>query len=68
MCDLIENINKHLNDTGIKKVRVAEKTGISKSTLSAILSKKRRMTADEFILICDALDVDPNYFSNTCES
>lgn len=60
------SINKHLNEyvtkNGIKQVYIAQKTGLTADTVSKILNGNRRILADEFLLICMALDIDPNIF------
>lgn len=50
---------------GIKQAIICEKTGIRSDAMSAMLNKKRKMTADEFELICKALDKSPNDFMMT---
>ncbi|MBQ4397607.1 MAG: helix-turn-helix transcriptional regulator [Clostridia bacterium] len=61
-------INQMLNDyvvaNGIKQIYISKKTGIDTNTISLILTGKRRILADEFLLICIALNLDPNYFRN----
>ena len=47
---------------GIKQSTICEKTGIRNDTMSAMLNCKRNMTADEFEMICKALEKAPNDF------
>jgi len=54
---LSQNINTYLNEQGIKKKYVAEKTGISENALNLVLNGKRRLLADEYVKICNALNV-----------
>lgn len=60
------SINKRLNEyvveNGIKQVYIAQKTGLTADTVSKMLKGNRRILADEFLLICTALDIDPNIF------
>lgn len=54
---LSENIDRYLECNGIMKKFVAEKTGMTQSAVTQSLSGKRKLTADEYISICRALDV-----------
>lgn len=60
------NINKQLNDyvnrNGIKQIYISQKTGLSPDTISKILNGNRKILAEEFLLICTALNIDPNMF------
>lgn len=47
---------------GIKQIYIAEKTGLSADVVSKILRCERKMTAEEFLAICDALAINPNEF------
>ena len=51
-----------INQNGIKQSHIAQKTGISADTISKILNGDRRILADEFLTICEALEIDPNFF------
>lgn len=55
-----EKIKKYMDDNGIKQNYVAEKSGIPENTLSMILNGKRKLDADESVLIFKALGVTPN--------
>lgn len=61
--ELNQAINQYLQINGIKQTFVAEKIGLKISMLNAILHNKRVMTANEYILICKALNVDLNLFN-----
>lgn len=61
---LSQNINTYLNEQGIKKKYVAEKTGISENALNLVLNGKRRLLADEYVKICNALNVPFDRFIN----
>lgn len=61
MCGL--RIKRYLDKNGIKYSFVSEKTGIPMNILSPTLSGKRKMSAEEFILICKALGVSTDTFS-----
>ena len=55
-------LNEYVTVSGIKKIYISKETGIDTNTISQILTGKRRILADEFLRICIALDLDPNYF------
>ncbi len=57
-----ERINDFLQDQGIKQRALAEKIGVSDTVMSTMLSGIRKITADEYLAICVALDKDPNFF------
>lgn len=59
-----ERLNIYVNENGIKQVHIAQKTGLTPDTISKMLKGSRRILADEFLLICSALDIDPNIFRN----
>lgn len=62
MKSINSQLNKYVADNGIKQVYIAQKTGLTADTVSKILNGSRRILADEFLLICTALDIDPNMF------
>ena len=52
----------YVRNNGIKQTFISKKTGISACTISAILTNRRKMTADEFEQICIAIGKSPNDF------
>lgn len=62
-----KRVAQYINDLGIKQIAICEKTGISPTVMSAILTNRRKMTADEFELICKAIQKQPNDFMMTTE-
>ncbi len=58
-----ELIKKYLNENGIKHTYVAEELGIKKNLFSAMLSGKRKITAEEYFKICIVLKLNPAYFA-----
>lgn len=60
------NINAKLKEIvdkrGLKQTYICEKTGMTSDCVSRILSSTRKITAEEFLLICDVLDIDANEF------
>lgn len=57
-----ERVSDYILNNGIKQSFIVEKTGLSKDIISAILNKRRKMSADEFEIICRALNKTPNDF------
>ena len=55
-------IRAYLRETGRSQTWLSEQIGISTSKLSLALLGKRRMTFEEYELICGALGVDTNTF------
>lgn len=55
-----EKLNKYIKDKGLKQVFIAKKTGIPENTLSMILNGKCNLSADNFVDIIIALEIDPN--------
>lgn len=62
---LAENINVYLIEQGIKKKYVAEKSGISENAFNLALNGKRRLLADEYVRICQTLNVPFSQFVTT---
>ncbi len=58
-------IKSYLKEKGIKQVHLAKKTGISIQGISSILNLKRKLTIDEYELICNSLNVSYEYFFDT---
>lgn len=56
-------IKQYLDDNGIKYTYVADEIGVAKNVFSSMLNGKRRITAEEYILICAAIKVDTKYFA-----
>lgn len=50
-------MGKHITETGIKRKYVAENARLSESTLSQILSGKRKCGVEEYVRLCQAIDV-----------
>jgi len=57
------NIKNYLISKGISQTYVANKTGIPISTLNAILNGNRKLLAEEYFVICQALDVPLETFA-----
>ena len=59
-----ENLNRYVKEKGIKQIYIAQETGLTKDVVSKILRGKRKMSADEFLSICFALNVEPRTFQS----
>lgn len=55
-------IKKYLQENGISQRFLSRKTGIASSKLNLALNGNRRLTFDEYELICGALGVDAGFF------
>lgn len=62
--NIADKLNEYITNHQIKQTYIAQKTGLTIETVSNILNGSRRIPADEFLLICTALDIDPNIFRN----
>lgn len=57
-----QRIKAYLHDTGRTQIWLSNATGIPAPKLNLSLAGKRKLTFDEYALICGALDVDTNKF------
>jgi transcriptional regulator with XRE-family HTH domain len=64
MSDLRKRLSLYVSEKGFKQVKIAQKAGLTAHQFSDILREKRKMDADEFMLICAALDVNPTEIKN----
>lgn len=55
-------IKKYLEENGITQAFISRKVGIEPSKLSLSLNGERRLTFDEYALICGVLGVNTDYF------
>lgn len=62
---LYERIAEYLEEMGIKQTVVAKKAGMTKQSLSDSLRGVRRLTAEEYIEICRAVNVGTDFFANS---
>lgn len=60
---LYEKISDYFAEMGIKQTVVARKSGMTKQALSESLRGARRLTAEEYIGICDAIGVSTEFFA-----
>lgn len=66
--DVRDNLKKVISDKGFIQASIAKKAGISPCKLSAILSKSRKLEANEMFDLCEAMEISPcelkDYASN----
>jgi len=55
-------IASYMKENGIKQSFLCEKTGLTKHCVCAALNSKRKLTIDEYELICSALNVPYDFF------
>lgn len=55
-------IKEYLEEKGISQTFVSKKTGIPLPKLNLTLNGKRRLTLEEYTLICGVLEVNTDYF------
>jgi plasmid maintenance system antidote protein VapI len=59
---IFERIAEYLEENYLQQKLLSDKTGIQQNKISAMLNGNRKITADEYIQLCDALGLDPGYF------
>ena len=57
-----KRVADYINGHGIRQVFVCEKAGIKRDRMSNIMTLKSKLTADEFVAICEAIHKTPNDF------
>ena len=55
-------VKEYLKDTGRTQIWLSKETGIPAPKLNLALCGKRKLTFEEYALICGALGVDTNKF------
>lgn len=56
------DIKRYLEENGIKQNYLSEKTGIPANVLNAIMNDKRKIEVNEYLKICDVLELPLDYF------
>lgn len=59
------DIKKYMEENGIKQCFVSKETGIPANVLNMILNDNRKIEANEYMKICDALHVPLDQFRPT---
>lgn len=57
-----QKIKKYINDNGVTQTHISSRTGISLPKLNLALNGSRRMTFEEYELICGVLNVNTDRF------
>lgn len=66
MHDIRDAIKAAIKNKGMTQKAVAKQSGLSAQRLYDVLSKRRTLTADEFLTICKVLKMPPtNFFDAT---
>lgn len=60
--NIVAEIDKYVAENKISRKKLATKAGISETQLSLSLGGRRKLLADEYIRICDALCVSYDKF------
>lgn len=55
-------IKKYLEEKGISQTFISKKTGIPLPTLNLVLNGRRKLTLDEYSIICGVLAVNTDKF------
>lgn len=63
-----KKIKQYLNEKGLKQSYLSAKCGFPQPILSAMLNGERKITAEEYMNICHALDVDLSMFDDNQEA
>ena len=58
-----KSIKQYLSSKGITQTFISEKSGISITTLNAILNGNRGLLAEEYFTICEVLEVPLDTFA-----
>lgn len=59
---IYEAVRDYIDDEGIKYTVIAKKTGMRLDAISMIMQGKRKLGADEYVSICEAIRVPPEKF------
>lgn len=62
------DIKTYLIENGIKQSYVSEKTGIPAPILNMMLNDNRKIEANEYMRICDAIGVPLEQFKPACRT
>ena len=63
MSDVTMALAKYVKERGIQVSVIASKAGVSQAALYVSFSGKRKLRADEYLAVCDFLDIDPKEFN-----
>lgn len=57
-----KQIKEYLKQNGISQTHIAKAIGMKEPILSMTLNQKRKLSLDEYALICGTLNVNTDYF------
>lgn len=60
-------IAQYINDRGIRRSFIAERTGLGRDVFNNILLGRRKLSIDEFQKVCIVMKVDPLLFLDYIE-
>jgi len=60
-----ENVARYVKEKGIKQTAIAEAVGISAPSLNNKLKGKTKLYAEEYLAICEFLNMPSDYFRDT---
>lgn len=60
---LAERIKQYMDEKGIKQTAVAHALDMGKASMNATLNGNRTLTAEEYVAICDFLEVPYSKFT-----
>lgn len=63
-----QKVREYIEEKGFKQAAIARKASMTRQALSDSLNGKRQISADEYVRICDALDVSTNFFTQERDS
>jgi len=58
--DVRDSLADEIQKRGFKQTVIAEKAGLTKQQLSDIISKRRKLDANEMFALCKAMGIMPN--------
>lgn len=64
---LAERIKEYMDEKGIKQTTMANALNMSKVSMNATLNGNRTLTAEEYVAICDFLEVPYSKFTEKTE-
>ena len=62
MQDVTKLVSQYVKDKGVSILALSEGTGIAYNPLRSSMTATRKLRADEFLTICDFLEVPPERF------
>lgn len=60
MLDIRDCLEPAIKSSGMKKLVVAERAGLTQQQLCDVIAKRRKLDSNELMSICDAIKMTPN--------